>query len=323
LNELSIYRLNVKAPILEVALYEYGNKGISKWSGYVKQLSPFTADLDRLSSLLFALRTNGGEEYCGVAINTAIEGLTWSKRKDALKLMYIAGNEPFNQGPLPYGVAIQSAKTKGVVVNTIYCGDTNHVEAQSWIHGAQMALGSYMSIDQNHRLVDVTTPYDQDIKRLGAALNQTYLPFGADGGKSAMKKQADADAGSLMMGMRGTVSRAKAKTSNLYKNESWDLVDALEASPEQTMTALGSMSGPMLPEAVRSMPAAEAKKVIQRKGVERKNIQREIKSLAKKREKFLATKATSMNGKEAPNTLNKAFLESIRKAAKTKGLSAP
>ena len=79
----------------------------------------------------------------------------------------------------------------------------------------------------------------------------------------------------------------------------------------------------MLPEAVRSMPAAEAKKVIKRKGVERKNIQREIKSLAKKREKFLATKSTPMNGKEAPNTLNKAFLESIRKAAKTKGLSAP
>ncbi len=91
-NELAAYRRGGKHPRLEVALYEYGNDGISKWSGHIRQVTPLTNDLDRVSSELFKLRTNGGSEYCGMAIGTAIEGLNWSTREETLRLLYIAGN---------------------------------------------------------------------------------------------------------------------------------------------------------------------------------------------------------------------------------------
>ncbi len=65
-------------------------------------VSNLTTDLDAISADLFALTTNGGSEYCGMVIDRAVSKLSWSKSNDVLKIIYIAGNEPFTQGPLSY-----------------------------------------------------------------------------------------------------------------------------------------------------------------------------------------------------------------------------
>src|SRR6188474_663608 len=51
------------APQIEIALYEYGRPTDDVKAGYVKQLSGFTTDLDKLSQTLFNIQTNGGDEY--------------------------------------------------------------------------------------------------------------------------------------------------------------------------------------------------------------------------------------------------------------------
>src|SRR6185436_266716 len=56
---------NKLTPKIEIALYEYGRTTNSKADGYVKKISGFTGDLDLLSKNLFALTTNGGDEFCG------------------------------------------------------------------------------------------------------------------------------------------------------------------------------------------------------------------------------------------------------------------
>ena len=43
-----------------------------------------------------------------------------------LKMIFIAGNEPFTQGKIDYKDAAAEAKEKDIVVNTIFCGDYNH-----------------------------------------------------------------------------------------------------------------------------------------------------------------------------------------------------
>ena len=67
-NEFASARQNGVAPILEIALFEYGNDNNSRSSGYVRKLSAFTRELDQVSEGLFSLTTNGGNEYCGFAI---------------------------------------------------------------------------------------------------------------------------------------------------------------------------------------------------------------------------------------------------------------
>src|SRR5690606_30493713 len=110
---------------------------------------------------LFALRTNGGSEYCGQVISRSLGQLEWGTSTTDLKMIFIAGNEPFDQGEIPYGAACSSAKEKDVVVNTIFCGSFEEGIQTSWKKGADITGGSYMSIDQDRKTVYVPTPYDE------------------------------------------------------------------------------------------------------------------------------------------------------------------
>src|SRR5262249_8045908 len=67
-NETARCKREGRTPKLEVALYEYGNSRLAVTDGYIRQVVPFTTDLDRVSEKLFALTTCGGDEYCGQVI---------------------------------------------------------------------------------------------------------------------------------------------------------------------------------------------------------------------------------------------------------------
>ncbi|MEO0586594.1 MAG: VWA domain-containing protein, partial [Planctomycetota bacterium] len=72
-----------QTPTLRVALFEYGNTNLPASEGYLRQVVPLTDDLDALSDALFALTTNGGDEYCGQVINEAVTRLDWSDAPNA------------------------------------------------------------------------------------------------------------------------------------------------------------------------------------------------------------------------------------------------
>ena len=57
---------------IELALYQYGNDTLSEKTGYIQQVLPFSTDLDNVSEKLHALFTNGGSEYVGEVIETAV-----------------------------------------------------------------------------------------------------------------------------------------------------------------------------------------------------------------------------------------------------------
>src|SRR6187455_3373485 len=75
-----------KQPKIKIALYEYGNDGLSSDEGFIRQVSALTEDLDVMSEKLFSLSTNGGNEFCGQVIKTALNQLAWSASKDDLKM---------------------------------------------------------------------------------------------------------------------------------------------------------------------------------------------------------------------------------------------
>jgi hypothetical protein len=140
-------------PVIRIALYEYGNDGLPSSEGYIRQVSALTGDLDVISEKLFALTTNGGNEFCGQVINTSLKQLDWSPSAADLKIIFIAGNEPFTQGRVPFYTACELAKEKNVVVNTIFCGLFGEGISTSWKNGADLTGGTYMSIEQDRKTV--------------------------------------------------------------------------------------------------------------------------------------------------------------------------
>ncbi len=295
---------------LEIALYEYGNPSrTDSRDKQIKQLSPFTSDMDLISKELFSLTTNGGEEYCGQTIWTSLTELAWGENIKDLKMIYIAGNEPFTQGPVQFSTACQKASDNDIVINTIFCGNWDEGVRTSWKEGADIGKGEYMNIDHNKKTTYVETPFDKEISELNTRLNNTYIPYGKKGAeKSHNQKQQDSNAGSYSLA--NMADRAVFKSSKKYKAEDWDLIDAYK----KDKNVLNNKKA--LPDDLQalSMDALEAK--IQKIIAERDQIKESIQDNNILREKYIRDNSDLV---DEDKTLKNSIKKSIEKHAKKKG----
>ncbi len=298
-------------PTIEIALYEYGRSSNNAQNGYVKKLSGFTTDLDGLSQKLFALSTNGGEEYCGEVIKTSLSELNWDTSADSYKVIFIAGNEDFLQGKIQYTEGCGKANEKGVIVNTIYCGDRMQGIREHWNLGGECGKGSYTNINQNAIIEDIATPYDTAIFTLNEKLNGTYMSYGASGNLS-MAAQESVDKMNYSVNKSAALKRVAVKgKKELYKNCTWDMVDASTA--DSSFFAKVDMKT-LSPE-LQTKTRAELKQIVEENNSRRGQYQKEIAELSIKRENFIANAKRSGNGnKEA--TLETEIEKIIRGQAK-------
>ena len=128
---------------------------------------------------------------------------------------------------MSYIDATKKAHNKDVTVNTIFCGDYRQGISSYWKDGADLAHGNYMAINHNQATAYVASPYDDDILRYNNQLNSTYIAYGSVG-KEKVQLQAEQDSNAKKYGEANAVSRTISKSSHLYKNATWDLVDASE-----------------------------------------------------------------------------------------------
>jgi len=298
-----------EVPELQVALYHYGNDSLPSEEGFVRLLTGFTPELDVVSEKLFSIKTNGGQEYAGWVIRSAMQQLNWSKDPADFRVIFIAGNEPFDQGPVVWTQSVNLAVKGDTLVNTIYCGSAESQERQLWASGATVAKGSHFNINQNQSIVVIKSPFDDQISTLNAKLNQTYIPYGIEG-KIGQQRQAveDSNAG------RNLVMRGLSKASEYYDNASWDLLDALENG----RVTIESLSNDALPEVMRSMALAEKRAYVAAKKAEREIIKKTIRELSQKRNEYVEQqrKASANKGE---NTVDSVIIQSLRQQLAAQG----
>lgn len=311
INTLSTLRYNGKVPEIEIALYEYGNMGLSPGSDYIRQISVLTTDMDLISEQLFALRTNGGDEYCGAVIRDATKRLEWGNGENDMRLVYIAGNEPFTQGNHSYKEAISDARKKGIYINTIYCGTQEEGINGYWKYGAKLGKGNFFTIDQNEALTYIETPYDSEIAQYNDKINATYIEYGSLGEvKKSNQLAQDYNAESVSYSV--AADRVVTKSNAAYSNVSWDLVDRVNADKN----ALKKMKKEELPEHLRSKSTKEVEQYVTTKAKERAQLQKTIGELGKKRQQYIDQKNDSS---DSTDDLGKAIQKSIISLAVSKG----
>ena len=308
INELSYAKCKDDKPNLEIALYEYGNDNLNAEEGYIRQVLAFSDDLDEISKQLFSLTTKGGNEYCGYVINTVLDQLEWNDSPDDLKLIFIAGNEPFTQGKINYKGASTRAHNNDITLNTIFCGDYNQGISGYWKDGADLAHGDYMAINHNQETVHVVTPYDDAILAQNNKLNKTYVAYGRQGNLK-MKLQAEQDDNAEGYSNANAVSRTVSKSSHLYKNSSWDLIDASKDKAFKYET----LDERELPQELKNKSTSEIKSYVSNKTKEREIIKKEIQKLNSKRKDYIL-KANKNNS----NGLENAMIKAIKSQAKAK-----
>jgi len=308
-------RHNGVRPDLQVALYHYGTPSLGADNGFVRCLVPLTDDLDKISEELFKLTTNGGDEYCGTVIQHAVKDLKWSEAKNAYKVIYIAGNEPFTQGPVNYRDSCKEAVTKGIIVNTIHCGTEQAGEKGEWHLGAQIADGQYLNINHNRQIAQIKAPQDAEIAKLSGELNSTYVGFGARG-KAMEKRQAAQDLNAQKAGAASFAARQTAKSSGFYRNDAWDLVDAVN----NEKVALKDVEKEELPKEMQEMTLEQREAYVAEQTKKREAIREKLNNLAAERTKYVAAERKKQaEAKPAAAALDEAVTKSAREQAQRAG----
>jgi hypothetical protein len=303
-------------PELRMAILSYGNPEYGAQSGYVRADLPFTSDLDAVNKTLFEFETNGGDEYVARVVQTAVNKLAWSSEPGALRVLFVAGNEAANQDPqFSVQLATELAADKGIVVNTIYCGDESDQDAAGWQQVAVSTNGLYASINQDAAAVaNIATPMDQELATLNKDLHDTYVAFGSAGVKSRAN-QLEQDNAVASMSAPAMASRAAAKAGSLYKNDSWDLIDAVKSGK-----SLDEIVADDLPEEMQAMESEERLAYVEKKTRKREEIQGRIQALADDRREYIRDERAKLIDSNEKG-LDDVIQEGLRALAEEKGFA--
>ncbi len=307
------------APNLRVALYSYGGtaqNGYDARLGWVRKDLDLTHDLDALYEKLFALKIGGGREYVTRVCRDAVEQLKWSEDKDALKIIFVCGNEPASQDrQVSLKEAADKAKARGILINPIFCGNAQHRDARDWVEFAQLCGGRFASIDQDRGTVAIATPVDKQLIELGDKMSRTYVAYGRHGKESAANQRAQ-DSNAARLGTAPAAARAATKTSVLYRTDHWDLVDRVKRDPKFDVKKLAEAE---LPDEMRKMTPEQRVAHVKQMASERAALQKQIDELNAKRTAYIREELARQRTQGA-RTLDTAIRETLRIQAATKGI---
>ncbi len=305
-------------PELRVALLTFGCDAYDPMTGWVVVDSGLTEDLDLISQKLFALRTNGGTELVGRVVSSATKSLEWSTDPNSLRIIIVAGNEGADQDTLvTYQDASRASIEKGILVNSIYCGNPADPIAAAWGDVAKLADGQFFCIDQSMGAAVAATPFDAELGILSTRINTTYLPLGSDG-RARLANQSLQDENAAGLGGGVAAQRCMSKGSEIYDNRAWDLVDGCSAGEMK----LEDLKDAELPEEFRGKTLEQKKALVAAKQAERSTIQAEIQQIQVKREAFLNEAAMKRAATEGV-ALDDALKQAIRCQAEKKGMQFP
>lgn len=301
-------------PRIEIALYEFGNERLGSHRRYMRNVVPFTEDLDWISEALFQLRTGGRREYCGAVIEQATHELLWDLHPETIKLLYIAGNESFNQGPVSARSAIGFAREHGIQVNTIFCGSYSGGVKYGWKDAAYRSGGTFSTIDMNLDRPRHINTWDREVILLNTQLNQTYIPYGPQG-HVYYQRQLAQDRNIENCGTVYFSQRIYTKASPVYVNSNWDLIDAVTIGKVN----LATIPNHHLPREMRSMSLQQKERYIQQKRMERNRLKNRIQaSRAPRTPRTPAPSVQQTPSQQARGrTLDQAILQSVEQSPRT------
>jgi hypothetical protein len=307
------------APNLRVALFSYGSARYPRETGWIRKDLDLTSDLDTLYEKLFALKIGGNVEYATRVCRDAVEELSWSEGKDALRIIFVCGNESASQDrEISLKQAAEKAKGKGILVNTIYCGNAQHRDAAGWIEFAALAGGRFASIDQERGTVAIAAPQDKQIVELGNQMNATYLAYGKSGADKARNQLAQ-DRNAYSAGEAVAASRVASKNSGLYRCEEWDLVDRMKQDPKFDVTKLAEAD---LPAAMRKLTPEQRVACVKDAAAKREALQKQIAELTRQRDAYVREQMKRQQG-SAGRALDAALRETLRIQARERGITIP
>ena len=265
----------------------YSRPSFGKDNAYVKVIRDLSYDNDALSNEMFLLKpqVEQGSQFVGAALMTCIKNIRWSKERDAVKIIFLAGNGFVNSDGDTYKKAYAMADGRGIIIHALYWQSyTLPREVFGWREIGGSAGGKFFSVNVAYNHTGADTGFDtQKLISLNEELNSTYLYYGKDG-KTRYQMMAAQDENILEVSPRGFRYRMEYKTSERYqkKNSSWDLVDLLAKADVKK----SDFDPALLPDSLQKMSDAKFYEFVTAKNETRNKVLKQMQTLldARKRE---------------------------------------
>jgi hypothetical protein len=210
-----------------------------------------------------------------------------------------------------------SALEKGIVVNTIQCGEIP-AAIEPWTQIASLGRGDFFQVAQAGGAVAFNTPFDKEIANLSAKLDDTRLYYGTEEekekmrGKVAATDKLHAGASVASRARRGVFNASVGGRANLLGKK--ELVDAVASGSVD----LFELEKDALPEALVAMAPEEQKAYVVGLAEERADLQRQIKALSNDRDGYLAEKVDKAGG--LASSLDQKLYDTVKEQAGEAGL---
>jgi len=309
-------------PLIRIGLVGYRDRG----DAYVTRMVDLSSDIDSTYATLMQFTAAGGgdtPESVNQALYDAVHRMAWSNEPNAYKVIFLVGDAPPHMDypdDVKYPQTLAAAADKGIVVNTIQCGNDPQTR-QQWQQIASRGRGAYFDVDQAGSAVALATPYDADLAKLSAQLDATRMYYGTPEAKAKLHAKVEATdalhalASAASQARRAAFNATAAGEANAIGEG--DLVTDIAAGKVD----LANVAPAALPAPMQGMSADERKALVDQNATVRADLEERIKTLAKQRDEYAANRIAAQGG--AKDSLDDQIYGAVREQAAKKGLVYP
>jgi hypothetical protein len=246
--------------------------------------------------------------------------MSWSQDQGAYKVVFLVGDAPPHmdyQDDVKYPRVVAAAAAKGIVVNTIQCGDLAETVAP-WRQIAALGHGRYFTVEQAGSAVAIETPFDAQIATLAAELDSTRVYYGSAAQQQAAAAKVEAtdrlteEASIAARARRGAFNVSSAGAGNFLGER--ELVDDVASG----RVDLAAVPPAELPAALAALPADERSAQLEQQAQKRDELKQQIAALAAERDTYIEARIEAAGGAAA--SLDQQIYEAVREQAEPHGL---
>ncbi|MEN9331572.1 MAG: hypothetical protein RLZZ94_662, partial [Bacteroidota bacterium] len=216
-NELNAMK---PKPDLRLGVICFSRPSFGKDDGYVKVFSDLTYNLDYIDAELYKLKPSieKGDQIVSAALSIAVSDMSWSKKDDALKLVYIVGNGSVSSNGYEYVKICEQAVAKKIIVHSLFVTKSANKAADiaGWKRIAAITGGIQTEITVNKK--DPISFWSSDMNEVikqNALLYNDLQWTGLDSAKGR-KSMVASDSGAFEAGLNTYMHRMYYKSSGSF-----------------------------------------------------------------------------------------------------------
>jgi len=307
-------------PDIRMGLVAFRDRG----DAYVTRVFDLSEDLDSMYASLMDFRAQGGgdgPESVNQALHEAIHGISWSQDDNAYRVVFLVGDAPPHMDygdDVKYPVTLAAAKRRGIVVNTIQSGQHQYTRP-AWQDIAALGQGEYFQVGDSGNAVAVATPFDKELTKLAAQIEDTRLFYGDEEDRAAQKAKLDASArlreelSEEALARRSAYNATPSGRKNLLGKG--ELVDAITTGKVD----LDDIAVKNLPAELQALEPEAQMEAITEQAQRRNQLQQQIRTLSESRDQYIEKKIAAEGG--AADSLDENIYRAVKDQAAAAGLT--